>query len=234
MGCAWKWLKINSLSPTKEKQSTCLFKESHLVHNSNITAGGGGGCSHEHVLLWQNSDQVNRSKRQSWSQTNMLNLFSQERRKRSWEGEACGLPSPHLLILSWPSSPKPHASQSVNSGLDFLILPRSLLRLRILLKSSIGLFPKRDWAPCAAKTGMEGLASPKQPSGGLRLSLACLVPRVSSPEEWQKKLLGELTYPFFSLFYLSCTVLSLSSLSVSIKAHPLCLCASVAGSSQRQ
>lgn len=45
-------------------------------------------------------------------------------------------------------------------------------------------------------------------------------------------LLGELTYPLLSLFYLSCTVLPLSSLSVFMKAHSLSPCASVAGSSK--
>lgn len=64
----------------------------------------------------------------------------------------------HLLILSWPTFPKPHAKK-VNSGL--------LARLTLLWTQAADIagvvhlyIPKRDKAPCAAKTGTGELASP--------------------------------------------------------------------------
>lgn len=115
--------------------------------------------------VWQNWDQVN-SRRQSWSGTDSLDLFSWRVGKLKRVNAALPITPPlsplkahkERLIPSWPTFPKTHA---VKVGIldRLLVLPLSGLRLRILLVSSICVFPK-ETAPCAAKTGTEGLASP--------------------------------------------------------------------------
>lgn len=134
-----------------------------------------------------------------------------------------------LLILSWPTSSKLHASE-----MKWLLAYLTFIWAQAANIAGIvhWCIPKRDRAPCAAKTEMEGLASPKLPSGGLRLSQGCLAPWVSSPEVWQKKLLGELTYPFLFTLPLLYNLSSLLAFCLQGSPSSLCLCDCVAVSSK--
>lgn len=176
--------------------------------------------------VWQQSE-MKRSNIHSWCQTNRLNLFSWEELVGWGKLLVCHHSSSftsdkhkELLILNWPTSWKLHASE-----MKWLLAYLTFIWAQAANVAEIvhWCIPKRDRAPCAAKTETEGLASPKLPSGGLRLSQGCLAPWVSSPEVLQKKLLGELTYPFLFLLYHCCTVFPLCSLSAFKEAHPLCV-----------
>lgn len=91
-------------------------------------------------------------------------------------------------------------------------------------ESSICVFPKEAQLHVLLKQGRRGWLHPNHHLQG------CFCHRHASPRGChhprcdRKRFLGELTYPLLLLFCLTCTVFPLSSLSVYMKAHPLCLC----------
>lgn len=137
-----------------------------------------------------------------------------------------------VLILRWLPSSKAACKWSMNSRL--LVYLTFLWAQAANIAGVIHLcIPKRGTAPCAAKTGTEGLASTKPPSAGLLLSQACLAPWVSSSEVWQKTLFGwtYLSSPLAILSYLY-SLSSLLAFCLHESPSSVSLCASVPGNSE--
>lgn len=147
--------------------ATCTFQQEPLF--KHLSAGTIDSSEYSYERVWRVTkprtqrrrfDKVNRSRRQSRSATDRLNFFSgRVGRLKPVNATLPSLLLVHLLILIWPTFPKPHAKKVWI--LDcLLILPFSGLRLRILLVSSICVFPKETELHVLLKQGRRGWLHP--------------------------------------------------------------------------